>query len=221
MEKTETKYTFEDWIEAGKQYAADHPELEFWPFQVNTMASDWAWRMEGIEITSESIEDAYDDWTNGMSPYSVHSRATPNHERDGYDFHGMYNRKKAKNFRKMVEYAISIGIDRRNIDRFFTGLRVDITTRECDIDNHLKRWYTGELESSPHHVPLDRENYLLREARINQLTQLYPAEDFDIFFKIKPIMTKVLEFEEKHKEITAYIDKHGFEAAEVKFLNWS
>ena len=95
MQKTEeeTNWTFEDWIEAGKQYAADHPELGLWPFQIKEMASDWAWRMEGCPITPESIEFTYDDWINGCSPYSVHSRATPSSEESGYDFIEAYRRK--------------------------------------------------------------------------------------------------------------------------------
>lgn len=172
MEDTE-KDNFELWHDAGHKYAADHPELELWEFQVKAMASDFAWRMEGMEITDENVQYAYDDWISGKSPYSVHSRATARSIEEGYDFMEQCRRDRVKAQEKAAAFAVEEGMDPREARLFSENCGIELYFYADRGKMMLKDWYSGKNEKSPHHVPLDPENKALRDERLALMRKLY------------------------------------------------
>lgn len=168
----EEKDNFELWHDAGRQYAKDHPELELWDFQIETMASDFAWRMEGMPITPENVEMAYQDWISGNSPYSVHSRATPRSIEDGYDFGEQCNRWKRQAKEDLKTYLLMSGAEPFEIDKIAEDYS-DLFLKDRGGAHIWKEWVSGKNPKSPHHIPLDPLNKQLRDDRVKYINERF------------------------------------------------
>lgn len=160
---------FEDWVAAAKKYAEKN--LDLWPFQVEAMASDFAWNWEGCEITEEMLQKAYEDWTSGSNPYCTSHSI----ELEGYDEIGQYNHDSRIAQREIIELAIAMGIDLQIAQRISEdiykskGNSIGIYN---DVEDHLssiQEWIDGVNELSPHHVPFDKLNLLERQEREEDL----------------------------------------------------
>jgi hypothetical protein len=171
---TSEKGNFELWHEAGWQYAKDHPELDMWDFQIKEMASDFAWRMEGMDITPENVEWAYQDWISGQSPYSIHSRATPGRIEDGYDFMEQCRRDKLKATEEFKTYLLESGVDPFEVDKIAaTRLSNPLYFRPEEGKRVMRDYFSGINPNSPHHVPLDPLNKALRDGRVAYINERY------------------------------------------------
>lgn len=162
-------HSFEQWVEAAAWYAKEY--LDFWPFQVSEMASDWAWRMEGCTITLENLHDAYEDWTSGFNPYCrAHGI-----DLEGYDQQGQYAHDSRIAQREIVDLAISMGIDNQIAQRLSEdiyknkGDSMGIYNDEKYYREWIDEWLNGNNHFSPHYVPLDKLNILEREERAEDL----------------------------------------------------
>lgn len=162
--------TFEGWMVAAEKYAADHPELGLWDFQIKAMASDWAWRWEGMEVTPERTEKAYADWISGNNPYSVHTIIL-----DGYDSEEDWRRKRVIARAKAIAWALSKGIDEHEVERFVTGTRIaGLYFSTGNAEDALRRWMSGwkHYPQSPHYIPFDPVNIAERAERIEVLDRI-------------------------------------------------
>lgn len=162
---------FEEWHDAARQYAAEHPELGLWPFQIEAMASDWAWRMEGAEITAESRESAYQDWISGNNPYSVHTVHL-----DGYDQRGNWDRLKKKCREDYTVFWLCHADFKQDMNRFIDSISIELYFDEEKAWRQFREWMSGENPKSPHHVPFDATNSAERAARRQELHARYPEE---------------------------------------------
>lgn len=169
--------SFEDWHDAARQYAAEHPELELWDFQIEAMASDWAWRWEGSEITPQRMERAYQDWISGNNPYSVHTV-----QLEGYDNTQQWARMKEGVRKEYIVSLLTYCMDIRNIDRFLDSISQDIYFDKEKAWKQLLDWNSGKNSKSPHHVPFDPVNLREREERKQELHARYPQEMKDDVF---------------------------------------
>lgn len=167
--------SFEAWHVAGEEYAAEHPELDLWPFQIKAMASDWAWRWEGIMPTPELKEKAYADWISGNNPYSVHT--VP---KDGYDDHEQWRRLKIIAEDQYRDFGRSKGIEEWQLDRFVHDMHVELYFRESQAEPKYQDWIQGSQwsQSSPYYVPLDPENIAERVTRRAELLERHPMENW-------------------------------------------
>lgn len=155
---------------AAEKYAADHPELGLWPFQVKAMASDWAWRWEGMQVTPERVECAYEDWISGSNPYSVHSIGL-----DGYDMQEDWRRRRVIARAKAIEWALSNGIDEHEVERFVSGTHISgLYFAKDNAEDALRRWMSGSklYPESPHYIPLDPVNIAERAERLEVLERI-------------------------------------------------
>lgn len=162
--------SFEGWWAVAEKYAADHPELGLWEFQVKDMASDWAWRCEGFEITPENIEWAYADWISGNNPYSVHTVCL-----DGYDRDEDWRRKRVIARAKAREWALSKGVDEHEVERFIDTTDIGgLYFTKDNVEDAYCRWVRGwkHYPESPHYIPLDPVNIAERAERIEELERI-------------------------------------------------
>lgn len=180
---------FEDWHVAGAQYAADHPELDLWPFQIKTMASDFAWRMEGCEITPETVQNAYEDWISGNNPYSVHTVRL-----DGYDQTGQWERMKQGVRKEYIVFLLTYCMDLRDINRFLDSIGQDIYFDKKKAWKQLMEWNSGKSPASPHHIPFDPVNVAEREERRRILDERYgPKIMGDFLYQLSRASTSLLD----------------------------
>lgn len=162
--------TFEEWMVAAEKYSADHPELGLWDFQVKAMASDWAWRWEGMEVTPERMERAYEDWISGNNPYSAHTIML-----DGYDRDESWRRKKVVARAKAIAWALSKGIDEHEVERFVTETHIAGLYFSTDnAEEAYRRWMSGwkHYPQSPHYIPFDPVNIAERAERLEVLERI-------------------------------------------------
>lgn len=169
-------HTFEDWKQAAADYAAAH--LDLWPFQVQEMASDFAWRMEGSNITEDSVQYAYNDWISGNNPYSVHTIIL-----DGYDRKGQWAHDSRVACRKLVDLGVENGMDIRSAQRMADDIykhyndEVGIYKSGKYYQKWMKEWFTGENLHSPHRVPLDAVNLEERVIRQKEQEEKHKGSD--------------------------------------------
>lgn len=109
------KTSFKAWTKAARKYAEDN--LDLWDFQVAKMASDFAWRNEGIPVTEKSLELAYADWVSGNNPYSPHSLRIGD-EHDGANYKEKEERKYRKNVAGLTQYALDKGFSEDQAKNF-------------------------------------------------------------------------------------------------------
>lgn len=167
---------FEDWHVAGAQYAADHPELGLWEFQITAMSSDFAWRMEGAEITSENVQRAYEDWISGNNPYSVHTVRL-----EGYDQQESWRRLKVIAEDEFREFGRSKGIEEWQLDRFVADMHVELYFRKDEAEKKYGWWIKGSRFSwgrSPYFVPFDPVNVAERAERLGVMRERYPMKNW-------------------------------------------
>lgn len=175
MSKT-SRHTFEDWVEAAKEYAEAH--LDLWPFQVNAMASDFAWRMEGCPIDEESLQHAYDDWVSGNNPYSIHTIML-----DGYDRMGQWDHDTKISCREITEIGIREGMEPWQAARMAEDIRkqhghsVGIYKGEKHYRKWMSEWINGNNRYSPHWVGLDEVNLEERKERLKELERRTAGKD--------------------------------------------
>lgn len=171
---TEPKRSFSDWKTAGRQYALEKlPDL--WEFQVEKLASDFAWRNEGILITPENLDGAYDDWISGNNPYSPHTLPHKRGE-DGYDYEEDIKRRNSEGVREAFEYAVGQGMPEFAAIRFAEGSGKGHSLAykgNRDFPALMEDWISGKNKYSPHHVPLNPENISEREIRWQELRESY------------------------------------------------
>lgn len=178
------KNSFKDWKAAARQYAADHPELDMWEFQVEAMASDFAWRMEGCNITPESVEYAYQDWISGNNPYSVHTIGL-RHE-DGYDYPEWVRRKKATAEEEHRQYGLDHGIEPENLDRYIRGVHPELYFDKNKAVRATREWFSGEMKESPHHIPREPEHIKAREERLEAIKSMFPKVVGGLLWDLSP-----------------------------------
>lgn len=147
------------WKKAAREYAANHPELDLWPFQIDRMASDIAWRFEGLKITPESVQEAYEDWISGQSPYSPHTVPL-----DGEDLGESIRRYELSQRDKIFEDALSTGMDKRLARKFADTIYIQNYSQK-EIEKEIDAWFAGIHSESPYHVPFDEINIKEREER--------------------------------------------------------
>lgn len=156
--------SYKDWEKAAKLYAEEH--LDLWPFQVEQMAHDWAWRNEGAKITLESVKESYADWISGWNPYSKSHSI----QLDGYDDNGQWEHDSKMAQRELKAMVMSRGFDERSADRLCSdvykslGDSLGIFSDAENLEGYIKDWISGVNRHSPHHVPLDPENEELKNA---------------------------------------------------------
>lgn len=151
--------SFKAWEKAARKYAAKHPEFDMWPFQINRMASDIAWRYEGCEITPDSVQEAYEDWISGQSPYSPHTVPL-----EGEDLAESIRRYELSRRDEIFEDAVSTGMNKRLARKFADTIDVQ-TYYDVDIAKKIDEWFAGVHAGSPYHVPFDEVNMAEREER--------------------------------------------------------
>lgn len=147
------------WKKAAHQYAAEHPEIDLWPFQIDRMASDIAWRYEGLKITPETVQEAYEDWISGQSPYSPHTVPL-----DGEDLSESVRRHDIARRNEIFEDALSTGMEKRLARRFADTIYLQTYYKE-NIAKEIAEWFAGIHPESPYHVPFDEVNIQEREER--------------------------------------------------------
>lgn len=179
------KNSFKDWKKAARQYAADHPELDMWEFQVENMASDFAWRMEGVNITPESVEYAYQDWISGNNPYSPHTIGLRSQE-FGYDYWEWVRRKDAIAEEKHRQYGLDHGIDPENLDRYIRGVHPELYFDKDKAVRATRDWFSGKMQESPHHIPLDPEHVKARAERLEAIKSMFPKVVGGLLWDLSP-----------------------------------
>lgn len=113
------KTSFKAWTKAARKYAEDN--LDLWDFQVAKLASDFAWRNEGIPVTKKSLESAYEDWISGNNPYSPHTLRKGD-EHDGVDYEEKEARKYRKNVSGLTKYAMNKGYSNEQAENFIAHI---------------------------------------------------------------------------------------------------
>lgn len=133
---------FENWWAAAELYCSEHPELDFWDFQVQEFASDIAWRMEGVPFTEKAMNNAFEDWINGGSPYSKRSRDRANTPEEGYDWRGQWDRDESKTRLQMSQFALGNGVPMNLLHDFisYAGAYTNHFFNEDDAKYALKQW---------------------------------------------------------------------------------
>lgn len=164
--------SFEAWHDAGRDYAARHPELDLWEFQIKDMSSDFAWRMEGSLITLKSVDHAYADWISGNNPYSIHT--IPMWDmKDGYDRDESNRRECREAIIKVKDAAINdYGMNGYPLARLLmdvmrkhrTSLWYDVY-KSKDCHGIIDSWLNGENPYSPHFIPFQSELVQERKER--------------------------------------------------------
>ena len=176
-----TKNSFEDWHIAAAEYA--HKHLDLWDFQIKEMASDFAWRMEGADITDESLHEAYEDWISGNNPYCFAHGITL----DGYDQQGQWEHDSRVAMRNMVDLVVSEGWDIRIAERMAhdvyaaKGNEIGIYKSGRYYRKWIESWEAGEFPQSPHSVKLDPKNITEREERLKQIKNRGHNDDVEAF----------------------------------------
>lgn len=167
--------SFEAWKKAARDYALE--QLDLWEFQIQALASDFAWRNEGIPITKENLDGAYADWISGRNPYSVHTIHL-----DGYDKKGKWERDARDCKEKLHEFALESGFDEVQAIRFVRDVELErgigiSYVREREFQQRMKEWINGKNRYSPHHVPLSPEHILNRQERWDEIRGYYPEKE--------------------------------------------
>lgn len=162
-----------DWVAVAKDYAQTrfpdwHPQM------VARFASDIDWRMEGVRITEKSMQNAYEDWISGQSPYSPHT--VPN---EGYDYEIWAKSKEAES-RELTENIAreEFSAEPWNIDRFVAGYMDNLTssyTYENDIRKAVVKYREGTVSYSPHWIPMTDEGLDNRKTREQYLRSRQPG----------------------------------------------
>lgn len=161
-----------DWVAVARDYAETrfpdwHPEM------VNRFASDIDWRMEGIRITEKNMDDAYEDWVSGQSPYSPHT--VP---KDGYDYEiwNLVNRAESRGKTESIAREV-FSAEPWDIDKFVNGYMDNLTssyTYEDDIRKAAVKYREGTVSYSPHWIPMTDEGLDNRKAREQYLRSQQP-----------------------------------------------
>lgn len=161
-----------DWVAVARDYVETrfpdwHPQM------VAEFASDIDWRMEGVAITAQAMENAYEDWVTGSSPYSPH--CVPN---DGYDYEIWAWVKQAES-RELIERIAREAFSEEpwNVEKFVNGYMDDLTssyTYERYVLDAVKRYREGTVPYSPHWIPMTAEGLANREERIEYLMSKDP-----------------------------------------------
>lgn len=171
-----------DWVAVARDYAETrfpdwHPQM------IAEFASDIDWRMEGIAISEASMEDAFEDWISGQSPYSPHTVY-----KEGYDYEIWALMQRAESLDKVRKVAMEAFSDEPwDIERFIAGYMDKLTasyTYERDILDAIKKYRAGEVVYSPHWIPMTEEGLENRKEREQYLrSQHSKSEDsVDKFF---------------------------------------
>ena len=170
------------WKKAARKYAAEHPEIDLWPFQIERMASDIAWRMEGLETSPERMQEAYEDWVSGQSPYSPH-----NVPLDGEDLAESVRRHELAERDEVFADALSTGMDTRMARKFADTVYLNTYAKE-NIQQEIDDWFAGVDEESPYHVPFDAVNIAERKERKEAIRAQRPdlsKFSFEILYRSK------------------------------------
>ncbi|MBC9704511.1 MAG: hypothetical protein H9W81_05760 [Enterococcus sp.] len=171
----------EDWVAVATDYAQTHfPDWH--PQMIAEFASDIDWRMEGVAITEKNMEDAYEDWISGKSPYSPHTVPL-----EGYDYEiwAKVNRSKSEELVNRIAHEI-FHDEPWNIERFIKGYMDSLTssyTYEEYVRKAAEQYQRGTVPYSPHWVPLPAEGLENREARGEYLKSITPNRS-DFFWDL-------------------------------------
>lgn len=173
---------FRDWMLVAEDYAQNrfpdwHPEM------IKGFGSDIAWRMEGCSITETSMNEAYEDWESGQTPYGPH--VVP---KEGYDYKIWAKMMRAEARELTYSIASSEFVDEPwNIDRFVEGYLGSLTspfTYERYVFDGIRKYRNGEVPYSPHWIPMTEEGIANRNQRIDDMRATTTKKDsfFDIMY---------------------------------------
>lgn len=171
-EEGPTNWDFDDWKESARQYAlTNFPDWH--SGMVTRYARDIAWRYEGISITPEALESAYEDWISGSSPYSPHAVGL-----DGYDYDIWQKKQNRKAIEELVPLATGAGFDERSAERYAndTYKWTGVDSRDFDTEEFIESlgdWLSGKNPHSPHHIRHEPENIAERRERLEELNNRY------------------------------------------------
>lgn len=147
------------WKKLAYKYADEHPEIDLWPFQIDRMASDIAWRMEGLKIKPNSGQEAYEDWISGQNPYSPHTVHL-----DGEDLTEYLRRADIEKRNQIFSDAVDAGMELRLAEKFADTLYSPYYDKK-NIKKEISDWFEGIFPESPYHVPFDDVNVQERKER--------------------------------------------------------
>ena len=193
MGKNRKRFEFKDWKKAGAKYAkTNFPD---WNDQmVAEFAVDLAWRYEGQAVSPESLEDAYEDWISGQSPYSPHCVPL-----DGYDYSEWGERQLRDEKLALTEFAITRGFESFEAERFASDtLKIISGIYDEETRSRLMEdWLNGRNEFSPHHIPFDEVNKAQRDERRALLRMKYHhVSDFSFKLFFHHRLTDSINIEE-------------------------